>query len=70
MVIADENLLESTPGSSDSLVQRMETTVPVILDLACLRPGKVVKLVIAERKRQALQLRLARERRQLSCAAK
>ena len=62
LVIADENLLESTPGSAETLVQRMERAVPLILDLACLRPEKVGKLALAATKRRELESQVAREK--------
>jgi len=62
MLVADENLLESTPGSTESLVQRMEAATPFILDLACIRPEKVGKLVLATSKRRELEFEMARER--------
>lgn len=62
MVIADENLLESAPGTADSLVQRMETAAPLIADLACLRPEKVAKLAFAAQRRLSLELRKLREK--------
>jgi hypothetical protein len=61
-VVADENLLESTPQSLQSLTQRMETAMPIVADLACLRPEKVANLVAATVKRQQLQFQLAREK--------
>jgi hypothetical protein len=61
MVIADENLIESTPGSSDALLQRMETSVPMIVDMACLRPEKVAKLADAALKRRELEFDNARK---------
>ena len=36
-VVVDENLLEATPGSFDSLAQRMNAAMPVLLDMACLK---------------------------------
>lgn len=47
LVVADENLLESTPQSAESLAQRMEAALPLVLDLACLRPEKVARKVTA-----------------------
>lgn len=61
MVIADENLIESTPGSSDALLQRMETSVPLIVDMACLRPEKVAKLALAAQTRRQLEFEIARK---------
>jgi len=62
MVVADENLLESEPGSLDSLIQRMEMASPLIVDLACNRPEKIGKLVTAADKRRKLELQLARQK--------
>jgi len=62
LVVADENLLESTPGSAESLLQRMETAAPLVLDLAMLRPEKVAKLAQAARTRRDLDFQLAREK--------
>ncbi len=61
MVIADENLLESSPGSSDVLLQRMETSVPLVLDLVCLRPEKVGKVAVATLNRRKLEFEIARK---------
>jgi signal transduction histidine kinase len=61
LVVADENLLESTPGSSDALIQRMETASPLWLDMASLRPEKIAKLVVAALKRRALEYKIVRE---------
>lgn len=62
LLIADENLIESEPGSSDKLMQRLETAAPVIIDMACLRPDKIASLALATRKRQALEFQLAHDR--------
>jgi len=62
LVVADENLLESTPDGAESLMQRMESAAPIVLDLACLRPEKVAKLVVETQRRHELQFKLACER--------
>lgn len=61
LVIADENLLESSPESSDALQQRMETSLPVIIDMACVRPEKVARVAAATLKRRAAEFELARK---------
>ncbi len=62
IVVADENLLESEPGSLDALVQRMEMAAPLVVDLACNRPEKVGKLVALADKRRKLEFQLARQK--------
>ena len=62
LVVADENLLESMPQSAESLAQRMETALPLIVDLACQRPEKAAKLAVAAWKRQQLQYQMARQK--------
>ncbi|HWR17829.1 MAG TPA: hypothetical protein VN577_23570 [Terriglobales bacterium] len=54
-VVADENLLECHPGSLDGLVQRMGTAIPVIVDMACLRPHGVAKHVVKANRRRQLE---------------
>jgi hypothetical protein len=61
MMIADENLIESTPGTSESLLQRMETSVPLIVDLASMRPEKVAKVAVTTLKRRVLEFEMARK---------
>jgi signal transduction histidine kinase len=60
-VVADENLLEVSPGSADSLTQRMGTAIPVFLDMACLKPERIAKLVTVAIRRRELEFNLARE---------
>ncbi len=60
-VVADENLIECTPGSADSLVQRMGAAIPVFVDMACLRMERVAKLVAAACKRREAEYKIARE---------
>ena len=60
-VVADENLIECTPGSADSLIQRMGAAVPVFVDMACLRVERVAKLVSTACKRRELEYNSARE---------
>jgi hypothetical protein len=62
MVVADENLLESAPESSDSLLQRMESATPFFIDMAVMRPQKVARLVALTSKRRELEFEMARER--------
>ncbi len=59
-MVADENLLESVPGSAESLTQRMQIAVPVIVDLACHRPEKIAALVVSTIKRRELEFQMAR----------
>lgn len=61
MVVADENLLESTPGSVDSLMQRMEMATPIVIDLACHRLEKVAKLVLRMARRRELETEFLRK---------
>ncbi len=60
-VVVDENLLEATPGSFDSLAQRMNAAMPVLLDMACLKPQRVAKLVVSALARRAVEYKMARE---------
>jgi hypothetical protein len=60
VVVADENFLESTPGSTDSLQQRMHAATPVVIDLLCNRPEKIAKLVSATANRRQLEFDMAR----------
>jgi hypothetical protein len=60
-VVADDNLLESSPGSFDALLQRMAAAIPVILDVACLRPEKIAKHVLAAIQRRAMEAKIARQ---------
>ena len=61
LLVADENLLESDPGSLEALVQRFQAAAPVVVDLACYRPEKVAKVVAAAAKRRALEFEVARK---------
>jgi len=61
LVIADENLIESMPGSAESLLQRMETSMPLVLDLACLKPEKVARAATATLRRRELEFEIARK---------
>lgn len=60
-VIADENLLECSPGSADALVQRMQCATPIFLDMACMKPERVTKHVEVAMRRRELQYKSARE---------
>ena len=40
-VVADENLLECTPGSADALLERIQSATPIFLDMACMRAERV-----------------------------
>ena len=62
LVVADENLIESAPGSWDTVIQRMGSASPLVIDLACLRPEKVATLVLASRKRRDFDYEMARQR--------
>jgi len=61
LVIADENLLESSPETSDALQQRMETSLPLIVDLACMRAEKVSRVAVATLKRREAEFEVARK---------
>lgn len=60
-VAVDENLLEATPGSFDSLSQRMSAAMPVLIDMACLKPQRIAKLVNAAFLRRKVEYKLARD---------
>ena len=60
-VVADENLLESTPGSMESLIQRLGAAIPVFVDMACLRPERVSQYVTAAFRRRQVEYNIARE---------
>jgi signal transduction histidine kinase len=60
-VIADENLLESTAGSMESLIQRIGPAIPVFLDIACLRPERVAQYVSAAFRRRQCEYNISRE---------
>lgn len=60
-VVADENLLESTPGSMESLIQRLGTAIPVFVDMACLRPERVSQFVATAFRRRQVEYNIARE---------
>jgi hypothetical protein len=45
----------------DALVQRMQVAVPVVVDMACLHPEKVAKLVVKTWQRRLLENELARK---------
>lgn len=60
-VVADENLLECAPGSLDALVNRMGIAVPVIVDMACLRPAGVAKHVVIANRRRKVEHNLVRQ---------
>jgi hypothetical protein len=61
IVVADENLLESCPGSLESLVHRMAAAAPLFVDLASLRAEKVSKLVVQTWQRRQLENEFARK---------
>src|SRR3954468_24904216 len=61
-VIADENLLECSPGSAEALVQRMESAIPIFLDMACMRVERIAKFVELAVRRRELQYKAVRER--------
>lgn len=60
-VVVDENLLEVSPGSADSLTQRLGGAIPVFLDMSCLRPERVAKFVSAAYRRREVEYGVARE---------
>lgn len=61
VVVADENLLECSPESAEALVQRMESAIPVFLDMACMKPERVTRNVQLAIRRRELQYKVARE---------
>jgi signal transduction histidine kinase len=61
VVVADENLLECSPESVESLVQRMESAVPVFLDMACMKPERITRFVKLALQRRELQYKAARD---------
>lgn len=60
-VVADENLLECSPGSADTLVGRMGAAVPVFVDMACLRIERVASMVCTACRRRDMEYKIARE---------
>jgi hypothetical protein len=60
-VVADENLLECSPGSADTLVQRMGAAMPVFVDMACLRSERVAKMVDTAYRRRGIEGKIARQ---------
>ena len=60
-VVADENLLECSPGSAEALVERMQSATPVFLDMACMKPERIAKYVEVAMHRRELQNKCARE---------
>src|SRR6185369_2090021 len=60
-VVIDENLIESNPGSFDSLSQRMSAAMPVVIDMACLKPQRIAKLVNSAVARRRVEYKMARE---------
>jgi hypothetical protein len=60
LVFADENLLECSPGSSDTLTQRMDSAMPVFVDMACLRIERVAKIVATALHRREVECKIAR----------
>src|SRR4051794_23777379 len=61
IVAADENLLECSPGSAESLVHRMGGAIPVFVDMACSRPERIVKFILAAIHRRELENDVARQ---------
>jgi len=60
-VVADENLLECSPGSAEGLVERMQSATPIFLDMACMKPERIAKLVEVAMRRREMQYKSARE---------
>jgi hypothetical protein len=60
-VVVDENLLEATPGSFDSLAQRMSAAIPILIDMACLKPERTAKLVNSAFSRRRVEYKMARD---------
>ena len=54
-VIADENLLECSPGSADAMLQRMQSAIPVFLDMALMSAERISKHVELAVRRRELQ---------------
>jgi hypothetical protein len=60
-VVADENLLECTPGSSDALLERIQSATPIFLDMACMRAERVSRFVELAVRRRGLEYKAVRE---------
>lgn len=61
-VVADENLLDCSPGSAEALEARMGQALPVFIDMACMKPERITRLVESAIRRCELQYRSAREK--------
>jgi signal transduction histidine kinase len=60
-VVADENLLECSPGSAEALVQRMQSATPIFLDMAYMRVERIGKFVELAVRRRELEYKALRE---------
>ncbi len=60
-MVADENLLECSPESAEALAQRMGSAIPVFMDMACMKPERIVKFVSLAMNRRELQYKIARD---------
>ncbi len=61
VVVADENLLECSPGSAEVLVERMQSDVPVFLDMACMSAERISKHVQLAVRRREVEYKTARQ---------
>jgi hypothetical protein len=60
-VVADENLLECTPGNADAPLQRIQSKTPIFLDMDCIRAERISKFVTWVARRRGLEYKAARE---------
>jgi hypothetical protein len=60
-VVADENLLECSPGSADAMAERMQSAIPVCLDMSLMRAERISEHVELAVRRRALQYESARQ---------
>jgi hypothetical protein len=59
-IVADENLLEVSPGAAEDLVQRLSAGTPVFLDMASMKPHRIAKMVAIAFRRREVEYKLAR----------
>jgi hypothetical protein len=60
-VVGDENLLECSPGAIDAVVERIQSAIPVFLDMACMRAERISKHVELAIRRRELEYKTARD---------
>jgi hypothetical protein len=60
-VVADENLLECSPGSAEALLERIQSATPILLDMACMRAERISKFVELAVRRRGLEYKAVRE---------